>query len=135
MSALSHNFMQQWFDEVWHAPGVEGIDRLAHPEGQCHGFPEPDSVIDRTEFKKAVTEFKKAFPDLRFVIEDSISEGNKMCVRWTLNMTHTGDGMGFAPTGKKLKVLGMAFIELRDGKLLSGWNAVDMTKLKQQLQS
>lgn len=50
-------------------------------------------------------------------------------------MKHTGDALGFPATGKQVALPGSSFITCRDGKLMDGWNYMDLTKMTQQLQS
>jgi predicted ester cyclase len=50
-------------------------------------------------------------------------------------MTHTGDSFGFPATGKKAVLGGASIIHVRDGKILAGWNFMDMTQMLQQLQA
>ena len=48
-------------------------------------------------------------------------------------MTHTGDQLGIAPTGKQVGVTGMSMARLRDGKMVEGWNNWDTMALMEQI--
>ena len=48
-------------------------------------------------------------------------------------MTHTGDQLGIAPTGKRVGVTGMSMARVRDGKMVEGWNNWDTMALMEQM--
>jgi len=48
----------RWFEEVWNQGNEATIDEFFSPEGRCYGFPNPDSVINRDEFKATVRQFR-----------------------------------------------------------------------------
>ena len=54
-------------------------------------------------------------------IEDLIAEGDKVCVRMTLTGTHTGEYLGVAPTGKKIRIRNICIYRIVDGKIAEGW--------------
>ena len=125
MSAYA-TFAHRWFEEVWNKDDLTAIDTLAHPDAQAYGFPNSESVSGRDGFREAARQFRTAFSDIKVTIDDVISEGDKLAVRWTANMKHTGPGLGFPPTGEPATLRGMSFLEMRDGLLLRGWNAFDL---------
>ncbi len=127
MSAAAQAFIHRWFEEVWGNGNIDHIDEFMLPDARCYGFPTPGSVIDREEFKSSVRSFRDTFSGIRVTVEDVIAEGDKVVARWSAVMTHTGDGLGFAPTGESVTLSGMSITHLRDGKILAGWNAFDLT--------
>ena len=126
-------FAHQWFEEVWNQDNLAAIDRLAHPDAEAFGFPNPESISGRDGFKEAARQFRSAFSDIHVHIDDVITEGDKMAVRWTAHMKHTGTGLGIAPTGESATLHGMSFLEMRDGLLLRGWNAFDLATTMNRL--
>jgi len=90
----------------------------------------PPAVIHSlTDYKQGMTAFHTAFPDLQFTIEDEISEGNKIAIRWTLRATHLGEYQGHAPTGKTIAVTGISIFQIANGKIQA--IAVNMDRLGQ----
>lgn len=126
MPTTHPTFAHQWFEEVWNQGNLSAIDRLAHPEAKAYGFPNPESVSGRDGFKEAASQFRSAFSEIHVRVDDVISEGDKMAVRWTARIKHTGNGLGIAPTGESATLQGMSFLEMRDGLLYRGWNAFDL---------
>ena len=127
MSAAAQAFIHRWFEEVWGNGNIDHIDEFMLPDGKCYDFPTPGSVIDREEFKSSVRGFRDTFSDIRLTVEDVFAEGDKVAARWSAVMSHTGDGLGFEPTGETVTLAGISITHLREGKILAGWNAFDLT--------
>ena len=71
--------------------------------------------------KEVAAKYRKAFPDLHLAIEDTISQGDKVVVRWSWSGTHKGDLAGLAPTGKKTGGTGITIFRHSDGKIAESW--------------
>lgn len=87
------------------------------------------------KLKEFYTEFRAAFPDLTFTIEDLIAEGDKVVARMTVTGTHNGTGsfMGFEPSGNKLNVETIDIIRFEDGMMVEHWGKTDTLGMIQQL--
>ena len=136
MSEENKQLMRRWFEEVWNKRRESAIDEMLHAHGKAHGLPDPDSSLEGPEgFKTVQRTFCGAFPDLHITVEDVIAEGDRVAVRWSATMTHLGDHFGFAATGKKARLDGAAFVVIKDGKIVEGWNQMDMTGMMQKLKA
>ena len=134
MSEANKQLMRRWFDEVWNQRRESAIDEMFATHGKGHHFPETGGVFrGPDELKPVYRSFCSAFPDLRVTVEDVISEGSKVAVRWSATMTHLGDGLGMPPTGKKATLPGSSFAVIVEGKMIEAWNFIDMGHLYQQL--
>lgn len=129
----THEFFYRWFDEVWHKGNIDAVNEMMLPEGKCYDFPRPGDVITRDDFAAQARAFQQTFSDIRFELGDVIVEGEKGCARWSATMVHTGDGLGFPATGEPVALNGVSFCHLRDGRILAGWNALDLTAVVQRL--
>jgi steroid delta-isomerase-like uncharacterized protein len=64
-----------------------------------------------------------AFPDAAYVVDTFFADGNKFADEWTLTGTNTGPlqlpgGTEIPPTGKRIAIKGMEYVEVRDGKIV-----------------
>jgi predicted ester cyclase len=125
----------RWFEEVWNQGNEATIDELFSPDGHCYGFPEPTSVIRRDEFKATVRQFRSTFSGIHVTVDDTITEGDKCAIRWTAQMQHTGDGFGFPATGAPVTLSGISTMHMKDGLIIEGWNALDMTAVVARLRA
>jgi steroid delta-isomerase-like uncharacterized protein len=135
MSEENKKLVLRWFEEVWNRNRPSAIGEMYHATGRSHGFPDPDSVISSPEeFAENCINFRKAFPDVHITVDDLVAEGDKVAVRWTATMAHEGDGLGFPATSKQVTLSGSSFLICGDGKILEGWNYMDLTRMRLQLE-
>ncbi len=134
MSEANKSVVKRWFEEVWNKQNEDAIDEMFDAQGKSYGIPEPDSVLVGPEaFKALHRTFCGAFPDMHFELHDLIAEGDRVAVRWVVNMTHLGDQLGFAPTVTKVSLGGCSFLIVKDGKLVDGRNYMEWQGLMQKL--
>jgi steroid delta-isomerase-like uncharacterized protein len=134
MSNDNKQLVQRWFEEVWNEGREATIDELMSAAGVGFGLAATKSEVHGPpEFKPFVRNFRDAFPDLHFVIEDMVAEGDKVAVRLGVTGTHQGGGLGFPATGRKINVTAITIIQFANGKLVQGWNNWDQLGMMQQL--
>ena len=86
------------------------------------------------EVKGWVRVLRRAFPDLRAIVEDEIAEGDRVAQRLTLSGTHAGEFLGILPTGRSVTWQLVAIQRLgRDGKFAEHWSSPDLCGLLRQL--
>jgi len=128
------SLMRRWFDEVWNQGNEATIDELFPPDGVIWGVGRPEQASrGPAEFKAFYAAFRGACPDIWITLEHVGQEGDTAFARWTATMTHTGEGLGMAPTNKKLKLCGMSVLKVRDGRIVEGWNIWDQVGMAREL--
>lgn len=75
----------------------------------------------------------KAFPDLKWTVEDMRAEGDTVAVRYTMTGTHEGPFAGVEGTGKKIHAESFAFYRLSHGKIVEERAQLDMLGILQQM--
>jgi predicted ester cyclase len=91
--------MQRWFREVWSGGRIQTVYDLLAPEAIARGQRGAEVEIrGPEEFVKFVHETRGAFPDIKLVVEDILAAGDKVVVRWSATMTHSGDFLGIPAT-------------------------------------
>jgi predicted ester cyclase len=73
------------------------------------------------------------FSDMSLTIEDTVSQGDRVAMRFRLSGTQSGPVMGIAPTGKKVNITGTGIFKVVDGKATDNWVNFDALGLLQQL--
>lgn len=118
--ALAH----RWFEEVWNQRRLSTALELLTEKSVCRA--DLGDLVGPQDFiTRRYEPFVSAFPDLRVEIEGTVSEGEQVVVRWIASATHTGEGLGFPPTGRKVRFPGMTWIRFENGKMMEGqdgWN-------------
>ena len=77
--------------------------------------------------------FATAFPDGKIEVLNVHAMGNVAIAEFIGRGTHNGDLMGIAPTGRQISIPVCEVYELRDGKIHTERQYMDMMHLMQQL--
>ncbi|HSK86581.1 MAG TPA: ester cyclase [Rubrobacter sp.] len=85
------------------------------------------------EFKRDVTELRRAFPDYAGTNVEQIAEGEKVANRFVFLGTHLGEFKGVTPTGKRIEFIGHSIDRAVEGKIVESWVEMDMLGVMQQL--
>ena len=133
MSSQNSELIRRWFEQVWNQGRLEAIDQMSHPHTRGYGQAEHGRQIDMNEFKQLWHNLRAAFPDIRVTIHDTVEQGDKVAARWTANMTHQGNFLGFAASGRAASITGISFQRIEDGKIIEGWDNWDQLGLLVQI--
>ncbi|MGZ8921668.1 MAG: ester cyclase [Limisphaerales bacterium] len=125
----------RWFEEVWNRKNEAVIEELLDSQALIYGLTDDPTRALRgpDEFRPFWRVFITAFPDLQIAVESTISEDDKVVARCAVRGTHTGEGLGFPPTGRRVHMNGIVIATIRNGKLVEGWNSFDFMSLYSQL--
>lgn len=124
----------EWFEEVWNRRNRATISRLYAANGTAHGLGHGGAVIrGPDEFKPFYEAFLSAMPDIRVKVLDTVSDGDKLAARCLVTGTHTGNGLGFKATGKKVQFEGVCIMRVSGGQIVEAWNHFDFLGMYQQL--
>lgn len=133
--AENRALFERYFDEVANKDNLDLADEIFAQDYLHHdpANPDPRPMTGSQAVKDHLTSLKGAFPDLVFDIDDIVTEGDGIVVRWTARGTNTGDYFGMPATGKPIEITGMNTWVTRDGKAIEGWVNRDDMGLLQQL--
>jgi steroid delta-isomerase-like uncharacterized protein len=110
---------------------LELVEQLYDPSYRGHDTLDGD--FGRDDLKRNVQMYRSAFPDLNLKVDDLVSAGDKVLIRWTGRGTHRGPFMGQQPTGRQTTTQGMTVATLRNGKIIEDWTQWDALGLLQAL--
>jgi steroid delta-isomerase-like uncharacterized protein len=79
-------------------------------------------------------EFRKAFPDLRIVIDLVFGDDEYIAARWTMTGTQSAAWGNIPPTNKQVSFSGVNIFRFENGKVMEIWNHRDDLGLYQQLE-
>ena len=134
MSEANIAISKRWFDEVWNQRRTATITELFAPNGVSHGVDENGAdIIGPAAFIPFYERFLGAFPDTKLKIEDAIAQSDKVLIRWTATMRHTGDSLGLAATNKPVAIGGMSLARIANGQLVEAWDHWDKLAMLQQI--
>jgi steroid delta-isomerase-like uncharacterized protein len=97
------------------------------------GYMEGADIRGREQFLAERRRLLQAFPDLAIVADDVIADGPKVAIRWRVEATHKGDGLGFPATNRRVSFRGMTWMEFEGGRIVAGWDSWNLGGLLQTL--
>ncbi len=118
-----------FFEEVLNQGKLEKYSESHTADFVAHGS-EQDYTL--AEDIGAAREERTAMPDMQFVVNHMVGEGDLVVVHWTVWGTNTQPGMGLPATGKKIRVSGMTLFRFKAGKISEEWNAWNMLSVLKQ---
>ncbi|HET8924849.1 MAG TPA: ester cyclase [Candidatus Acidoferrum sp.] len=133
MPADNKSTVRRLYEEVWNNRHLEVADQIISPSHALHDNHNPESDIGPEAYKRNVTRFVAAFPDLRFTVEDIIAENDKVVACWNISGTHKGEYRGIPATNKKVSVEGITINHVAEGKIMDSFANWDALGLMQQL--
>jgi predicted ester cyclase len=118
--------------EVLNNNKFELIDEL-YATNYVEHTPQPGVAPTREGSKQTLIALKKAFPDLRYTIEDVIDGGDKIVHRLTATGTMKGDFAGMRATGKNATWTEIHIGRVANGRLTDHWGVIDQLSMLVQL--
>lgn len=121
------------YNSIWNDRRLEFIEKIF---ANTHALGDPTVTgggVGPAAYRRNVERFLTAFPDLKFTVDDTISEKDKLVVAWTLTGTHRGVFLGVPATNNKISVSGITINQIADGKILESTAIWDAFGMLQQL--
>ena len=100
----------------------DGIDHTSM--GDIHGL---DSI------KASIKGFREAFPDIKMEAMEEAIQGDMIFTRCHFTGTNTGMMNGMPATNKKVDMIGVDVVKVKDGKLYEHWGYNDNLEFFKQL--
>lgn len=128
MSAeMNSRAVRRWFTEGW-TGSLDLADEIFSPNLVTNGIP-----VGTDGPKQNNRNRLEGFPDLRIVIDELLEIDDRVVVRLTWTGTHTGWYSGVPPSGKSVRVRGLAIWRFAEGKVVEIWSVQDQFSLLQQI--
>jgi steroid delta-isomerase-like uncharacterized protein len=127
---LAHRFHMDIFQQG----NLAAVDQLIGPDFVWHAPATPPEWAQGPEgVRRAAADLRTAYPDLNFTHEDTLSEGDRVMIRWIMRGTHNGPLMSIPATGKPVTVAGIDVFRIAGGKIVELWQYWDQLGMQQQL--
>ena len=120
------------FEHAFRAGDEAMIDELCDL-GLVDHNPAPDQDPTLAGFKQKIAGYCALFPDLEEDLQEIVASGDTVCTRWVVSGSLQQEFMGIPPTGQTIKVEGMNFYRVKDGRVTDVWAQSDALGMMQQL--
>lgn len=128
--------LRRFMERVWNAGDLAFTDEVLADSYTIHsdpGDPWDGQTLTRAGFRERLSVSRASFPDLRFELGDTVVEGDRVAVSWTMLGTNTGPVSGRPATGRSIRVQGMTIYYFAGGRITGHRQVVDRLSVIQQL--
>ena len=131
MSDHHKQILIRWFDEVWNKGHREVIDEMISPDCVIH---DGEGTSTGPEgFKPFFDRMHVIFSNFHVTPHEVLAEGDLACLRWSVTIRHSGEGLGMPASGKDVRATGMSMVRFKEGKFVEAWQNWDMLGIMQQI--
>jgi steroid delta-isomerase-like uncharacterized protein len=124
--------IKRFLEEVINQGRLEVADEIVE-ENFVELDPLPGQRQGREGLKEVIAMLRSAFPDMHWVIDETIASGDKVVTRFTWTGTHRGNFMGIPATDRPVKVKGVVIDRLSAGMMADSRILMDNVSMLQQL--
>ena len=124
--------LERFVEEVINQGRYEAADELVE-ENFVELDPLPGQRQGREGLKDVIRMIRTAFPDIHWVVEETIASEDKVASRFKWTGTHRGEFLGIPATGRTITVPGVVIDRLTGGKMADSRILMDTLAMMQQL--
>lgn len=133
----SKQLINRFVDELWNERRLDVADTIfaeACITHQLRSGALADSVPRGPEaIKEHVAGWIASFPDLRFSVEQMLSDGDRVVTQLLMEGTHQGAWLGIPASGNKIQIRMFTVHRVQQGKIVEDWVLVESLGVFQQL--
>lgn len=104
--------------EIFNTNNVDMIEAVIDSGFVCYHPAYPDNIVGLDGFRDWLEQNHSAFSDLQLIEDETVIKGDRAFVRWTFAGTHTGSLPDIPATGKTVRLDGLSFIRVANGKIV-----------------
>lgn len=127
----------RFVEELWNERRLDVADAIFAEDCVTHqlwsGAPADAVPRGPRAIKEHVTSWTASFPDLRFSVEQILSEGERVVMQLRADGTQRGEWLGIPATGKKIQIRMFTVHLISRSKIIEDWVLVEALGVLQQL--
>ncbi len=120
--------VRTFFERILNAGDLASLEGLSHQDVII-----PDSRPGIEGFRNLLGEMRDVFSNPEYKVMDTVSEGEKVAVRFAAKVTHSRRYLGINATGVRLKLWGVMIFRFEAGKIAEFWSIFDVQGILKQL--
>ena len=132
--AESKALVRRFYEEVWDQGNVEFAHEVFANDYVRHDLRPTEALPGGAGMAKLAADFRRAFPDAHWRVDQVLGEDDFVAARWTATGTFSGDWADVPPTGRSASFSGVNIFRFgTDGKVAELWNHRDDLGFMEQL--
>ena len=124
--------VQSFYERLWNRVDLAIASEILHPEVSFRGSLGL-TAFGRSEVCDYVTMVTTALSEYRCDVEELVAQGPSAAAKVRFSGLHSGDFLGYSPTGRRVEWMGAAFFVEADDMLRDIWVLGDLANLQTQL--
>ena len=124
--------VREFINTVINQGDIDGAGRFVW-EDVVELAPFPGQGPGLAGLKEVLRGMRAAFPDMHWVVEEQLTEGDRVLTRFTWTGTQHGEFLGVPPTRRNVSVWGMVIDRLVEGRIKETRILMDTLGLMMQL--
>jgi len=118
-------------NQAWNSHDIQRVLSFYSPDYIGSDVGQAALLHDHTGLQAMLETYWEAFPDLQFVVTNTVTQGSRVAIVWVAEGTHRGPIMNIPPTRHKVEVRGVSIIDVEDGLVVRGeyiWDLAGMLR-------
>ena len=131
----NETILTRFIQKVWNEKDFECIPNFVSSKYTIHSDssdPWEFRTLNYEEFAMRLDYSFDSFPDIKFEIQSTISDGDNVAITWIMTGTNSGQGT-FPPTNKAINTNGMTIYHFNDGKICGHTQVFNKATVRWQL--
>jgi steroid delta-isomerase-like uncharacterized protein len=131
----NETILTRFIQKVWNEKDTECIPNFVSSKYTIHSDssdPWEFRTLNYEEFAMRLDYSFDSFPDIKFEIQSTISDGDNVAITWIMTGTNSGQG-AFPPTNKAINTNGMTIYHFNDGKICGHTQVFNKATVRWQL--
>jgi len=124
--------LQRFYEEAVNLGHLELFDQIL-AENFVEHEELPGLPPTREGVKQWFTRMRTAFPDLKFKVEFTMADGDKVAAYLTMSGTQAAEFLGVPSQGRAFRVKTVDIVGFENGKAVEHWGVTDTGMMMQQL--
>jgi steroid delta-isomerase-like uncharacterized protein len=117
-----------FFEKVLNAGDTESLEGFAHRDVLI-----PEAAPGIESLKRLLVGMRSTFASPEYKVMDTVSDGEKVVVRFSAKATHAGRYLGLPATGRRLNLWGVMMFRFDAGAIAEFWSLIDAQGILRQL--
>ena len=124
--------VRRFYEVLWNAHDKDAMPSVLHENCTFRGSLGQEKR-GHSGFAEYVDMVHKALGDFRCVIQELVSEGDKVFAKMTFTGIHQDELMGYSPTGQQVSWNGCALFTFKGERIADVWVLGDLKNLEEQM--
>jgi steroid delta-isomerase-like uncharacterized protein len=120
-------------DECWNGGDVALVPELVAEDCRHHDRVFPYMAPGPQSLQRLIERVRRAFPDVKITILETVGEGDQVRVRWSATATHAAEFLGIPSKNRFASIPGTSTYRIAGGKIVENWMKWDVMSLMAQL--